>query len=123
MDRDLDALMAAPPVSRQRLWLAFGVAATVLTAGSLSVRTFADPGRLAGRTAVIDKGPAWVRSEVDVATGTALGACDALQREYEARHDLAEYDPESHYASFVTGCGQAVDDLLGRHIPLLPPGD
>lgn len=123
MDRDLDALIAAPPVSRQRLLLAFGMAATVITAGSFGVRTFSNPGQLAGRNAVMDKGPVWVRGEVDLAAGTGLGVCDALHREYRARRDPAEYTPESDYASFVTGCGQAVDGLLGRHVPLLPPGD
>ncbi len=118
MDRDVDALIAAPATTQQRLWLALGLAVAVITTGALAVRTFPDLDRQAGHDAVLNKGVTWARGEVEAAPGV-LGACDALQREAAARQTWPEYD----YGSFITGCGEAVDHLLGRHVPLLPSGD
>lgn len=115
MDRDLNALDAAPGFSLRRLWVTLAVAASIIGVSAAVVRTFPNSGHQAGYEAVMTKGLPWVQSEVDADRPTALAACDALHRESE---DSAA-SPRFEYNSFVTGCGEAVDQLLGRHVPLL----
>ncbi len=118
MDRDLDALDGAPGFSFRRLWVTLAVCTAVIAGGAYLVRTFPNSGHQAGYDAVLNKGGLWVQSEVEVAQGAALPACQALHRDSET----SESEPRFDYDSFVAGCGEAVDHLMGRHIPLLPAG-
>lgn len=118
VDRDLDALATLPGFSLRRLWTTLAVAAAIIAIGSIAVRTYPNSGYQAGREAVMEKGSSWVRGEVDAARGTALSACDALHREAEAAVGSPRYD----YDSFVHGCDNAVGELLGLDVPLLPDG-
>lgn len=116
MDRDLAALEHAPEFSYRRLWITLLASAAILTVGSIVVRSYPNSGRQAGYEAVITEGAGWARAEVGAATGTALPACNELYADTDASPGSARYD----YDSFVSGCGQAIDELLDRHIPLLP---
>ncbi len=116
MDRDPDALDGAPRFTFRRLWVTLLLSAAVIAAGSFLVRAFPNSGREAGYEAAITKGPQWARAEVDAANGSALPACNRLHSESEATPGTPRYE----YDSFVKGCGEAVDRLLGGHIPLLP---
>lgn len=119
MDRDLETLESAPPFSYRRLWVALALSAAVIGVGSLLVRTFPNSGHQAGYDAVVTKGEQWARSEVDAANGVALPACDELQRESEA----SPASPRYQYDSFIAGCDDAIDHLMGRDIPLLARGE
>ncbi len=119
MDRDLEALESAPPFSYKRLWVALVASAAVIGAGSLLVRTFPNSGHQAGYEAVITKGEQWAQAEVDAANGAALPACDQLQNEAEA----SPASPNYEYQSFVEGCDKAIDQLMGRDVPLLAHGE
>lgn len=119
MDRDLDLLDAAPPFTYRRLWVALALSAAVIGVGSLLVRTFPNSGHQAGYEAAISKGEQWAQAEVDAANGVALPACDQLQNEAEA----SPASPNYEYESFVDGCDQAIDHLMGRDVPLLAHGD
>lgn len=116
MDRDLDALDNAPGFTVRRLVVTVLISAAIIAVGSLLVRTFPTSGHQAGRDAVVTEGPEWVRAEVDAANGSALPACNQLHQESENSPSSPRYE----YDSFVAGCGEAVDRLLGRHVPLLP---
>ena len=118
MDRDPDAFSGATAFSFRRLWLTLAIAAAIITVGSLAVRMFPNSGYQAGRDAVMDRGMPWVQGEVDAAQGTALTLCDTLYRDTET----SESSPRYEYESFVDGCDEAVDDVLGRDVPLLPGG-
>ena len=100
----------------RRVWVALLTSAVILTVASLLVRTFPNSGNQAGYEAVMDNGEERVRSAVEAAAGTALPLCEGLYAESEDTPS----EPRYEYESFIKGCGKAVDELHGRHVPLLP---
>lgn len=118
MDRDLESLSRSAEFSLRRLGVTLVLSATVLGGAALLVRTFPNSGYQAGYDAVIARDPDWVRAGVEAADGTALQLCDELHAEIDSSAASPRYD----YSSFVKGCGQAINQLSGRTVPLLTPG-
>lgn len=115
MDRSMDSLDEAPEFSYRRLVVTLLIAAAIIVIGSLAVRSFPNSGHQAGYDSVMKRGKDWVRVEVDAANKTALPLCDSLHSESEASPNSPHYE----YESFVKGCGEAVDTLLGSHVALV----
>ena len=89
---------------------------SILGIASLLVRSYPNSGHRAGYDAVDSKGSAWVQSELRAAEETALPACNELYSESESSTSSPRYE----YDSFIEGCGEAVNHLTGRAVPLLP---
>ena len=87
-------------------------ATATMVAASLLIRIGPTEGYRAGYSAVMARGEAWVEREVDDAGGTSLRVCEDL---LTATTEFGTQD----YGDFVRGCGEGVDDLSGRHVPLL----
>ena len=83
-----------------------------MVAASLFIRLGPTEVHHAGYGAAIAKGETWIQAETDVAGGTALRVCEELLWEATAV-------PRSDYSDFIDGCGQGIDDLSGRHVPLV----
>jgi hypothetical protein len=115
MDRSMDSLEDSPGFSYRRLVVTLLVAAAIIVVGSLVVRSFPNSGHKAGYDAVMKRGTDWVRAEVGAANGTALPLCESLHDESEASPGSPHYE----YESFVKGCGEAVDTVLGSHVALV----
>ena len=118
MDRDLESLSRTTQFSFRRLWVTLVLSATVLAGAALLVRTFPNSGYQAGYEAVTARDPDWVRAGVEAANGTALGVCDELHAEIDSSAASPRYD----YTSFVKGCGEAINQVSGRTVPLLTSG-
>ena len=115
MDRSMDSLDGAPGFSYRRLVVTLLIAAAIIVIGSLVVRSFPNSGHQAGYDAVMKRGKDWVHAEVGAANGTALPLCDSLHGESERSPSSPHYE----YESFIKGCGEAVDSLLGSHVALV----
>jgi hypothetical protein len=114
MDRSLE-----PPEAESRFsWLRTGVvvvaAIAVIVTGSWIVRTYPNSGYRAGYEAPTTKGREWIRAEVDAAGGTARSVCDDLH----AQAEQSALEPRYDYGTFIKGCGDAVDHLHSRHVPM-----
>lgn len=116
MDRDLEHLASSPRFTWRRLWVTLAVSIAIIAGASFLVRTFPNSGHQAGHRAATNKGAAWLTAEVEAA-GTALPLCDELFAESEESPSEPRYD----YSSFIQGCGEAVDQAYGGHVPMLPP--
>lgn len=114
----MDSSLEAPDAESRFSWLR---AATVMIAslaiiaiGSWIVRTHPNSGYRTGYEATTAEGQEWVRAEVDAAGGSALTLCDEL---YEQAEQSA-LEPHYDFDTFMKGCGDAVDHLYGRHVPM-----
>ena len=114
MDRNPEA----PEVESRFSWLRAGtvmlVAIAVILVGSWIVRTFPNSGYRAGYEATMAEGQEWVRAEVRAAGGSAFTVCDELHNQTEQ----SALEPRYDYDTFIKGCGDAVDALCGRHVPM-----
>lgn len=112
MDRNLEALNRAPQTSWSRFGLAITGSGLIMVVASLLISTYPTVGYRAGYAAAIAKGPQWVEDEVNAADGTALRACDHL-------HIQTATILETEYSEFVNGCSAGVDEMYGRHVPVI----
>lgn len=112
MDRNLEALEAAPRFGWARLGLAVTVSCLIMAVASLFISTYPSVGYRAGYNAALAQGPEWVDAQVDAAAGTALSACDQLHIQTADALDI-------EYSEFVKGCSDGIKHLYGRYVPLL----
>lgn len=112
MDRNLEALERMPPSTRTTVGLTLTGAIVIMLVSALLIRTCPSEDYRAGHDAVMAQGHEWVDAQVDAAAGTSLRACQELHRyTVNAR--------TSDYSEFVEGCGDAIDSLSGRHVPMV----
>lgn len=83
---------------------------------ALLVRAFPSAGFEAGYSAATSKGERWIGDHLNAAGGTPLSLCVQLH-DQQVHHGTAAPD----YEAFINGCGKAVDDLLGRSVPIVAP--
>ena len=89
-------------------------AVAVIAGGSWLLRAHPIAGYRAGYDAAIAKGEDWVRDQVDKAGGQATTLCTDLYDQADQLTMKRRYD---HF-TFYKGCGDAVDHLYGRHVPM-----
>ncbi len=111
MGIDLEALERSPSTRGSGIVLAIACATVTMVAASLLIRTGPTEGYRAGYGAVIAKGEALIRAEVDLAGGYTLNVCDRLL-------SVTTGFATQSYSDFVEGCAKGIDDLSGRHVPL-----
>lgn len=116
MDRNLEALDNAPAFSLRRALVTLALSALIVVGGALLVRTFPSAGFEAGYSAATSKGERWIGDHVNAAGGTPLSLCVQLH-DQQVHHGTAAPD----YEAFINGCRKAVDDLLGRSVPIVAP--
>ena len=114
MDRSLEAPEAEPRFSWLRVGIVVLAAIAVIAIGSWIVRTYPNSGYRAGYEATTAEGQEWIRAEVDAAGGSALTLCDELHN----RAEQSPLEPRYDLDTFMKGCGDAVDRLYGRHVPM-----
>lgn len=116
--------MDRSPGSQSRFtWLRAGTvmvaAITIIALGSWIVRTYPNPGYRAGYETTAAKGQEWIRAAVDASQGGALIVCDEIRDQTEQSPNEPRYDRDT----FMKGCGDAVDHLYGRHVPMAANGE
>lgn len=114
MDRSPEVPVAAPDFSRLRAGGVGLITLAVLLTGSWLAETRPNSGYQAGYEAVTTSGEEWIRAEVDAAGGTARALCEKLRQQVDQSATEPRYEPDS----FVKGCGDAVDHLYGKHVPM-----
>ena len=115
MDRSLES----PEAESRFSWLGavtvMLAAIAIIVIGSWIVRTYPNSGYRAGYEATTAKGQEWIHAEVDAAGGSALTLCDGLRNQA----DQSALEPRYDHGTFIKGCGDAVDHLYGRHVPMV----
>jgi hypothetical protein len=119
VDRHIESLERSARFSYRRLWVALLLSALIMAAASLLVRAFPNSGYQAGHDAVAARDQALILAGIQAAGGTALTVCDELHADTESSPTSPRYD----YPSFIKGCGEAISNLAGRPVPLLPAGE
>ena len=114
MDRSLEAPRAESRFSWLRAGTVMLAVIAIIGIGSWIVRTYPNSGYRAGYEATTAEGQERIRSEVDAAGGSALTLCDELHKQTEQ----SALEPRYDRRTFMKGCGDAVDHLYGRHVPL-----
>lgn len=97
--------------------LAFAVAVcTLIMAGvSLFVRTMPTVSYRAGYDAALGAGRSWIDGRIGAAGVAALSVCEQL-------HTAAEAPARIDYGDFIDGCSAGIDEVYGRHVPVLAAG-
>jgi hypothetical protein len=109
---------AVPPFNWLRAGIIGLVGIAILLIGSWIVRTYPNSGYQAGYEATTAKGQEWIRAEVDAAGGTTMAVCDKVHDQV----DQSASEPRYDHGTFVRGCGDAIDHLYGRHVPVVSDG-
>lgn len=114
----MDSSLEAPETESRFSWLRAGTvmlaAIAIIAIGSWIVRTYPNSGYRAGYEATTAKGQEWIHAEVDAAGGTAFTVCGEVHHQTEESASEPRYD----YDTFMKGCGDAVDYVYGKHVPM-----
>lgn len=103
--------------SRRRALFAIAAAVAIMCLASWMVRAHPNPGYQAGYEAVTEADEQSIKAGIDAAGGTARPFCDALH----GRFEQSTIEPRYDYATFMQGCGDAIDHRLGAHVPMALP--